>query len=254
MQTQEFEHIVQGKKFIHYLAYNELIKTKRPAVMVVPAFEGRTNMSCEYAEKLAALGYVGVAIDMYGNKETATTLEGCLNLFKPLAENRGEVRKRITAAFTAIKQLNMVNENNIAIMGFCFGGMVALDLARSGTPIKGAVSFHGGLEAPQGLSEHTITAKVLALHGYDDPHIPPEKVINFANEMTKKNVDWQIVMYGHTKHSFTDPEAHKIAGEEFGRRYSASATKRSWKIAQDFFIEIFDLNNNNLPGCSSTAM
>lgn len=240
MKTQEFEHTAQGKNFINYLAYDDSISGKRPAVIVVHAFEGRIQMSCDYAEKLAALGYVGVAVDMYGDKKTADTLEGCMDLVKPLFENRKDVRERITAAYEAVKKLEMVDESNIAAMGFCFGGLVALDLARSGAPIKGAASFHGSLDAPEGLSEPEITSKILVLHGYDDPQVPLEKFIHFTTEMTDKKVDWQAILYGNTKHSFTDPDADKIGGEDFGRVYNALSTQRAWKAAQDFFNEIFD--------------
>lgn len=239
MKTQEFKHTVQGKEFINFLAYDESLQGKRPTVIVVHAFEGRNQFACDYAEKLAKLGFAGIAVDMYGDKQIATTLDECVGFVMPLINNRADVRERIVAAFDAVKQLDVVDDNKIAAMGFCFGGMTALDLARSGVNVKGVASFHGLLTAPKGLPASKIASKVLIMHGYDDPQVPPEQLLDFTQEMTKAKVDWQAIVYGNTQHAFTDPEADKIGGAKMGRVYNALTTERAWQATQTFFNEIF---------------
>ena len=121
-------------------------------------------------------------------------------------------------------------------MGFCFGGLCVLDLARSGADVKGVISFHGLFNAPENLPNEPIKAKVLALHGQDDPMVPPEQVAALQKEMTNAGVDWQIHAYGNTMHAFTNPEANDPG---FGTVYNAGADKRSWIAMKNFFEEIF---------------
>ena len=222
-----------------YVAFDDSHKEKRPLVMVCHAFEGRNDLACEYAQKIAELGYVGFAVDMYGDGQVANDLDGCLAIMMPFFEDRAKLRQRILAAFEAAKTIPVADEDKMAAMGFCFGGMCALDLARSGADIKGAVSIHGVFAAPENVSREAITAKVLALHGYQDPQIPPEQLTDFANEMNDAGVDWQVVFYGNGKHAFTDPHASEIGPPEMGREFNQLLADRAWRASKDFFEEIF---------------
>jgi dienelactone hydrolase len=219
-----------------YCAYTNNDATKKPVVIVVHDWSGKNQLACHKADELAKLGYIGFALDMYGKGKTGKTNDEKSALMSPLLDDRNKLLKRILAAYETAKKLEFANPNMIGVIGFCFGGLCALDLARSGADIKGAVSFHGLLNAPAEQTKAAIKAKVLALHGYADPMVTPDDVYRFAEEMTTANVDWQIMMYGHTMHAFTNPQANDPA---FGTLYNKTADTRSWLAMQDFFAEVF---------------
>jgi len=125
----------------------------------------------------------------------------------------------------------------VAAMGYCFGGLCVLDLARSGAAVNGVVSIHGIFTPPQNLVNETIKAKVLALHGYDDPMATPENLNTFCTEMTNAGVDWQVHAYGLTYHAFTNPKANDLG---MGTVFSPSANKRSWQALENFLAEVFE--------------
>ena len=157
-------------------------------------------------------------------------------LMQPLVHDRGLLKERILAAFKTVAALPEVDSDRIAAIGFCFGGLCVLDLARTGAPAKGVVSFHGLLNAPAGLAPHEITAKVLALHGYDDPMVKPDAVNTFCQEMNAAQADWQVHMYGHVQHAFANPQAHD---HQLGTVYNAQAEQRSIQAMQNFLQELF---------------
>lgn len=220
-----------------YLSYENIKTTPKPAILICPDWSGRNTFADNKADELAKLGYVGFAIDIYGDGKQGQTDDEKSALIQPFLKNRGLLRQRLQAAFNTIRQLDCVDPNHIAIIGFCFGGLCALDLARSGADIKGAVSFHGILIPPENLPNEKIKAKILALHGHDDPSVPPEQVQAFAKEMTDANVDWQIHLYGNTTHAFTNPLANNPS---LGRVYNEVAAKRSFRAMQDFLEELFN--------------
>lgn len=207
-----------------------------PLVLIAPAWAGRDQFACQKAEALAKLGYIGFALDMYGDAKVGKSNAENSELMSPFMHDRKLLRQRITAALNAAKTLQQVDTKKIAAMGFCFGGLCALDLARSGADILGVVSFHGLLSAPQNLTNEKISAKILALHGFDDPMGPPQQVLDFANEMTNAKIDWQIHAYGNTQHAFTNPQAHD---EKLGLIYDQLADARSWQAMKNFFEELF---------------
>lgn len=228
-----------GKQELHgFIAYNDEIKNPRPAVIVVHDWSGRNEFACQKANLLAKMGYVGFALDMYGHGRLGATIEEKQALMEPLASNRALLRDRINAAFNALITRPEVDKNRVAVIGFCFGGLCALDLARSGADIKGAVSFHGLLGKPDNLETKKIKAKVLALHGYDDPMVSPDAVNSFCQEMTEAGGDWQIHMYGHVQHGFTNPQAHDT---NLGIMYNQMAEHRSWQAMTNFLQEIFKI-------------
>lgn len=228
-----------GEQELHgFLSYDRAFDQPRPAVIVAHDWSGRNEFACQKAEMLSRLGYVGFALDMYGAGRVGTTVEEKKSLMEPLINDRRFLRARIRAAFEAVVSMPEVDSQCVAAMGFCFGGLCVLDLARSGADLKGVVSFHGLLSKPEGVPEYPILAKVLALHGYDDPMVRPEQVNEFCQEMTAANVDWQVHQYGHTQHAFTNPEAHDTA---LGTIYNPVAEQRSLQAMINFLHEIFSL-------------
>lgn len=244
MLTTPFHYKVSDKEHIGLLAYEEEIpisnhiKKGRPGVMIVPAFEGLTQLYKEMAVHYATLGYIVLAVDLYGEGKVCSTLEESLAYCMPHIENRKMTREKMLTIYNAFTEVKGLDVDNIAIFGFCLGGMCALDLARAGAQIKGAVSIHGLLAAPQ-LPENKIQAKLLVLHGYEDPQVPPEKLSEFAQEMDKNKVDWQCHFYSNTKHAFTDPKAAEIGPAKMGREYNELSTARAKQATQAFLAEIF---------------
>jgi len=150
--------------------------------------------------------------------------------------DRAKLQKRLLAALNAVKLMPWADNDKIAAMGFCFGGLCALDLARAGVDIRGVISFHGLLIPPDNLPHPEIKARVLVLHGHDDPMVPPEQVLALENELTLAGADWQLHTYGHTMHAFTNPLAND---PDFGTVYQVTADRRSWLVMKNFFEEIF---------------
>jgi dienelactone hydrolase len=219
-----------------FFAFDDAFTGRRPVVLISHTWCGRDAFVAEKARKLAALGYVGFALDMYGKGVLGTTVDENAKLMQPFLDDRAKLQQRMQAALNTVKLLPWVDENKIAAIGFCFGGLCVLDLARSGTDIKGVVSFHGLLFPPENTQGNKIKAKILALHGRDDPMGLPEQVLAFQEEMTLTGADWQFVSYGHTVHAFTNPVANN---PDFGTVYQADADRRSWLAMQNFFDEIF---------------
>lgn len=234
IEYQDGDIILKG-----YIAYPDSVNKKNkkiPAVMVSHDWTGRNEFADKKAEELSKLGYIGFAIDMYGNGHLGNTKEEKSALIQPFLQDRNKLQQRILAAFHALTKQEHVDPACIGAIGFCFGGLCVLDLARSGADVAGVVSFHGLLHAPEQVSSKPIKAKILVLHGYDDPMVTPENVMCFGDEMTHAKADWQLHMYGHTMHAFTNPEANDPG---FGTVYSKKADSRSWIAMKNFFAEIF---------------
>jgi dienelactone hydrolase len=217
------------------VAYDESWTSKRPCVLVSHQWSGQSDVERKKAEELARLGYVGFAIDVYGKGVRGGLLEDNSKLMHPFIEDRAMLRRRILAALAAAQKHPMAAPDRIGAIGYCFGGLCALDLARSAAPgVKGVVSFHGVLHPPNIGQQAPITAKILILHGYDDPLAPPEHVLAIARELTEADADWQLHAYGHTMHAFT---AQGVNLPERGLKYNAAADQRSWTAMKNFFDE-----------------
>lgn len=230
-------HYAIGEK--EYIAFGVTkAKEKRPVVLVFHAFEGRNEVAKDYARYFASLGYVGLAVDLFGEKKVEQTLEGCMSQITPFFEDRNLVIERIDPLLELIKGIDWMDADHIGAIGFCFGGMCVLDLARNYSHIKGVISVHGILQAPEKTCLDKINSKVLALHGYKDPQIPESQIKAFCKEMDKKQADWQLHYYGNAKHAFTDPKAFEIGDKKMGREYNEQATNRAKKIAEVFFDEV----------------
>lgn len=237
METKTL-HYQDGNTTLHgYLAFDESRTSPMPGIIIAHAWGGCDEFVCQKAEYLAKLGYVGFAWDIYGEGKQGSNPDENAKLMMPFLEDRKLLRKRLLAAYNAICGLEIVDKTRIGAMGFCFGGLCVLDLARSGADVKGVVSFHGLFNPPEGLATQKITAKVLALHGHDDPMVPPEQVAAFQQEMTDAGVDWQIHIYGHTKHAFTNP---KVNDQKLGTVYNPVAEKRALQSMENFFAQVLE--------------
>lgn len=219
-----------------YFAYDDAIEGIRPAVLIHHTWVGRDEFVADKARKLAELGYLAFATDMYGQGIIGTSPEENAKLMQPFMDDRAKLQKRLRAALKAVKLLPWADNNRVAAIGFCFGGLCALDLARSGADLCGVVAFHGLLTAPDNIPTPKIKAKVLVLHGHDDPMAPPDHVLALQTELTKAGVDWQVHVFGNTMHAFTNPVANN---PDFGTVYQADADRRSWQAMQNFLAEVF---------------
>ena len=219
-----------------FFAYDDALEGQRPTVMLNHAWLGRNDFVEDKAIKLAELGYFAFAVDMYGQGILGKNKEEGAQLMQPFIDNRNLILSRMKASLSALKLMPWVDESNIATIGFCFGGLCVLDLARSGEDIKGTVSFHGLLFAPEKGETHQIKSKILVLHGHDDPMNPIEQVNAFQQELSQAGADWQLHSYGNTLHAFTNPTAND---PEFGTVYHSDADRRSWESMKNFLVEIF---------------
>lgn len=221
-----------------YIAYDEDAAGKKPCVLIGHDWTGRREYACAAAERMADLGYVGFAADVYGKgvfgKEGDA--EGNTALMMPFVEDRQLLRRRMQAALVAARALSQVDDSNIGAIGYCFGGMAVLELARSGADVKGVASVHGLLGQGE-ASNQEIQASVLCLHGHDDPMVSPEQVLAFETEMTTAKVDWQVHVYGGAKHAFTNPAANNPG---FGTVFNQTANIRAEQALANFFRELFE--------------
>jgi len=220
-----------------YLAYDDSAKAPQPLVLVVHEWWGLNDYAKGRARQLAEMGYVAFAVDMYGKGVLATDAKQAGELAGKLRSDRKLMRQRITAALEAAKANPRVDAKRIAAIGYCFGGTVVLELARSGADIAAVVSFHGGLDTPAPADGKNIKCKVLVLSGADDRSVPLSQIASFEDEMRQGKVDYQIVLYGGAVHGFTKPANGNDPSKNVA--YNAEADRRSWQAMKDFFAEIF---------------
>ncbi len=220
-----------------YLAYDKSALGPGPGVLVAHEWWGLVDYAKKRAEQLAALGYIAFALDMYGKGITTDDPERAGKLAGKYKADRKLMRSRALAGLNALKGHAPVDPKRIAAIGYCFGGTAVLELARSGADIAGVVSFHGGLATPHPEDARSIKAKVLALHGADDPLAPAAEVAAFQEEMRRGGVDWQMILYGGAVHSFTSPAAGNDPSS--GVAYDEKADRRSWEAMKLFFDELF---------------
>ncbi len=208
----------------------------RPTVIMFPTVVGVSELELGFARQLVELGFNGFVADLYGKQFRGASRETMHGEMKRLLADRAALRRRLRALFEQVRGLDGVEAGSIAATGYCFGGLCALDLARSGADLAGVASFHGLFDAP-GLPPQPITAKVLAFHGWDDPLVPPDKVLALATDLTQAGADWQIHAYGNVRHGFTNPGADKLGVDAV--KYDALAAERSWTSLINFLEELF---------------
>ncbi len=217
-----------------FLAWDDQASGPRPGVVISHTWAGRGAFEESKALALAEQGYVAMALDMYGAGILGSSPEENAGLMAPLVADRGLLQARINCAVDVLRWQQEVEPDKVAALGFCFGGLCVLDLARSGANVRGVVSLHG-LFTPADTPTQPIQAAVLCLHGYDDPMVPPETVVALADELTAANADWQIHAYGGTVHAFTNPAADDA---EAGTVFSERANRRAWAAVDDFLREV----------------
>ena len=232
VEYRQAETVLEG-----FVAWDDAGPSKRPGVLVVHEWTGIDPYVRKRAEQLAAMGYVAFAADIYGKGVRPATPQEAGAEAGRYRSDRALLRARVRAALAELKRQPGVDVDRVAAIGYCFGGTTVLELARSGADLKGVVSFHGGLDTPTPGDARNVKAKVLALHGAEDPYVPEAQVKAFEDEMRAGGVDWQLVKYSGAVHSFTNPASGNDASK--GAAYDARADRRSWEAMKAFFAELF---------------
>jgi dienelactone hydrolase len=237
IQTRTVDYAHAGAALEGFFAFDDGVQGPRPAVLIAHAWGGRDDFVCGKVLKLAELGYAAFALDMYGKGVLGSGPEENAKLMQPFMADRALLQGRMAAALQTTRGLPEVDATRVAAMGFCFGGLCVLDLARTGADLRGAVSFHGLFVSPGNTAGTAIKAKVLVLHGHDDPMATPDAALALARELTDAGADWQIHLYGNTLHAFTNPKAND---RSFGTVYDSAADRRSWRSLLDFLTEVLN--------------
>jgi len=232
VEYHDGEAVLEG-----YLAYDDANTQKRPGVLVVHEWKGLNEYAKRRARQLAELGYIAFAADMYGNGIVAKDHEEAAKLSGVYRSDRQLMRQRAKAGLEVLRQHPLADADRLAAIGYCFGGTTVLELARSGEPLRGVVSFHGTLDTPNPEDARQIHGKVFVLQGADDPYAKSEAVAAFETEMRAAHVSHRVIRYPGAVHSFTVPEAGNDPST--GVAYNAAADQQSWETMRQFFNEIF---------------
>ncbi len=236
IQTRIVDYSQDGTTYEGYLAWDDAAAGPRPVVLVSHAWGGAGDFEHARARDLAKLGYTGFSLDLYGKGVRGSNPDENAALMQPFLDDRELLQKRMRLAVEVASGQDGADASRVAAIGYCFGGLCVLDLARIGADLRGVVSFHGLFHPPGNTDGNRIAAKVLALHGWDDPMATPENVVALAAELTGGGADWQIHGYGHALHAFTNPEAND---PDHGVAYDSAADRRSWQAMVNFLEEIF---------------
>jgi dienelactone hydrolase len=237
MHTEVLSYEADGLLMQSHL-YFEDGASGRPGILVFPEAFGLSQHAKTQAERLAGLGYVTLACDLHGEGKLFSDLKSVSGILERLRNEPAHIRARAKGGLGSLLARPEIDSSRMAAIGYCFGGTMALELARDGSPIAGVVGFHSGLATVAPQDARNIKGKVLVCIGADDPVIPLEQRIDFEREMRNGGVDWQMHLYGGVVHSFTNPDADK-AGRTEVSRYNAKAAARSWASMLAFFTEIF---------------
>lgn len=237
VQTRLVEYTDGEITYEGMLAWNDTAGQSNPGVLVAHTIRGRTSFEESRARALAELGYAAFALDVYGKAELNVDDADTRAQMDALKADREELQRRLSLSLSIMREQPEVSESQVAAIGFCFGGLCVLDLARMGAPLAAVVSFHGLFDPPGTTSTNAVVASILALHGWDDPMAQPEAVVALGAELTQVGADWQIHAYGNTVHAFTNPAANDSVR---GTVYDAVADRRSWTAMQNFLAEKFE--------------
>ncbi|VVO44436.1 dienelactone hydrolase family protein [Pseudomonas fluorescens] len=228
---------IDGQPYESRVAFDASRKDPRPGLLMAPNWMGVGAGAEEIAESVAGKGYVVLIADLYGQALRPQNADEAGAAMMPLKNDRALLRKRMQAAFEALQHQGeaAVDSSKLATFGFCFGGCCSLELARTGAPLKAAVSFHGTLDTPDPADAKNIKGSVLVLHGASDPLVPKEQLPAFEDEMNAAGVDWQLLSYGGAVHSFTDPQAN-MPGKMM---YDARTASRAFLSMHNLLDEVF---------------
>jgi dienelactone hydrolase len=239
LKEQTLSVRADGDTLICYVAYNDSIKGKRPAVLVIPEWWGLTEYTRKRARMLAQLGYVGMVVDMYGNGRVADSPSSAMAWSGPFYKDPLKGKLRIDSAIAQIKKLDVVDPGNIGAIGYCFGGGVLLNTVRLGDDLKGVVSFHGSLIGTPARKD-LLRTKILVCHGNADQFVTAKDVVAFKKQMDSIGASYTFIGYDGATHAFTNPDATEI-GQKFKMpiAYNATADTASWNAMKDFFAGLF---------------
>jgi dienelactone hydrolase len=237
IKTQTIDYKLGALTMKGYLAYDDAIKTPRPGILICPEWWGLNDYPKSRARQLAGLGYVAFVADPYGDGQIATTMADAQKL-SAVKNDRPTLRARANAALGVLAARPEVDPKKLGAIGYCFGGTMALELARSGADLAAVVSFHGGLDTPNPDDARNIKAKVLVCTGADDASVPPEQVSAFMKEMKDAKVDYAVEIYGGAVHAFTNPASDGTLSPNI--KYNAQADQRSWAAMNELFGEAFN--------------
>ena len=236
IEQRELSQAYGDQTLTHVIVHDGTGRTL-PTVIIIPTVMGVQPLELGFAEKLVELGYHVVVADLFGRRFTmGVDKEAAFAAMGALRADRAALRDRLLAIVEEVRKREHVDKDRLAVIGYCFGGQCALDVARSGTDIAAVASFHG-LFDPCGLPDQPIKAKVAAYHGWDDPMVPPEMVVALGQELTEAGCDWQIHAYGNVGHGFTNPHASELNID--GVAYNALAAERSWTSFISLLEELF---------------
>lgn len=246
LKTETVNYQQDGTQLKGFLAYDDATQQKRPGILVCPEWWGLNDYAKHRAEMLGRLGYVALAVDLYGNGQTTSDPGEAGKLAGALKGNRALLRQRVNAGLLQLKSNALVDPQKTGAIGYCFGGTTALELARSGADVLAVVTFHAGLDSPNPADGKNIKGRILVCHGGDDGFTSPNDMAAFEKEMRDNHVDWEINVYGNAVHSFTNPDADKYGIPGIG--YNAKADHRSWQAMQSVFSAVFGPQHNGHGG------
>jgi len=234
--TREITYKIDTLTCKGFLAFDNSVHGKRPGVLVAHEWWGLNDFTKTQTKNLARDGYIAFAVDMYGNGKTTNDPKIAMTMASGV---RGTpyMRQRIESGFKTLLEQPDIDPQRVGAIGFCFGGSAVLELAYSGAAVKGTVTFHGGLFAPNNDDMKSIKSKFLILHGANDPTMKPEVISQFRESLAKSGVDWQMVYFSNTVHAFTNPASGNDPSK--GVAYNPVSARRAFLYMQDFFKEIF---------------
>jgi dienelactone hydrolase len=240
VQGKEVSYSANGTTLKGYIAYDDTVKGKRPGILVIHEWWGHNEYARRRARMFAEQGYTALALDMYGDGKQAHHPDDAGKFASEVSKNAVLAKARFDAAYNLLSKEETVDAGKIAAVGYCFGGSVALNMARMGEPLKAVVSFHGGLGTDHPAEAGKVKARIASFTGEDDPMIPATQVAAFRQEMDKAGVSYKVVTYPGAKHAFTNPDADKY-GQEFKLplAYNAAADKASWQEGLAFLADAF---------------
>ncbi len=238
IKTDSVNFSVSGKNYIGFVAYDENVKGKRPGILVVPEWWGLNDYTKSRAKQLAELGYIAMAVDMYGDGKLGADPKEAQELATPYYKDPTLAKTHIDAAIEKIKTFPQTDSSKIAAIGYCFGGFIVLNAAKLGADLKGVVTFHGGLGGVV-PNKDLLKAKILVCHGgadeFENPH-----VAEFKKQMDSIGADYTFKIYPNATHAFSNPDATEI-GKKFNMpiKYNAAADTASWNDMKVFFKKLF---------------
>lgn len=239
VQGKEVAYSANGTTLKGYIAYDDAVKGKRPAVLVVHEWWGHNDYARKRANMLAELGYVALAVDMYGDGKQALHPDDAGKFAGEVSKNKPMAKARFEAAMKVLRKNKLVDAHKLAAVGYCFGGSVVLNMAREGEDLKGVASFHGGLATDAPAQTGKVKAQIRSFTGADDKMIPAAQVEGFKQEMEKAGVNYKTVVYPGVMHSFTNPDADEYANKfSLPLAYNAEADKDSWAQLQVFLADV----------------